>query len=394
MYVPVSFRPNLSHWNWMQVCSTWRAVSRSELLWREVSHLVFNRHRPLRPSWHEEFVRLHRTARNFRLRRNAHHHVLPPSSEPCTRLAVSDDRLAAGFLDGSVALFDLPTCQLLITYPPNLTRERLGRFSQSISGVILLLGRLVFASQDGDVHVADALDPPSWPARRSHVGSLMEDGTLVDFSGDNTRWVGLYAGVPGRSFRIWNSENEQVLFVGGSLTDPDSVAGWHLLTDLAGPSLGRARVGQPGTVMVACTGWRLQAFDDSGDVLNEAGFGREAVVDCVDACEGSVVVVDVRGTARVRQARTLEELCRFNTVRRRDAAQPAAVTGCMNWGYVLLCFGDGVIRVWDAATGEFLYRFRERIGEAGVVVASYRHVAAWSRGTGLHLWDFGDDLFD
>ncbi|KAJ0980128.1 hypothetical protein J5N97_008383 [Dioscorea zingiberensis] len=382
--------------SFFQVCSTWRAVSRSELLWRELSRLVFNRHRPLRPTWREEFVRLHRTGLNFRFQHHSHHLVLPPSSNACSRLAVSDHNLAAGFLDGSVYLFELPSCQHLITYPSDHTRERLGPFSQCISGIVLLFDRLIFASQDGDVHVADALDPPSWPGRRAHVGNLMEDGTLVDFSGDDTRWVGLYAGVPGRSFRVWNAQaDQQVLYIGGSLTDPASVAGWHLLTDIAGPSLGRARVGQPGTTMVACTGSGLQAIDiggdhDTGEVLSEVEFRRGAVVDCMDACEGSVLVVDVRGRGRVRRARTLEEVCRFNTVRRGGE-----LTGCMNWGYVVICFPDGVIRVWDSATGELLYRFRERIGEGGsTIVASYRHVAAWCLDTGLHLWDFGGDLLD
>ncbi|KAJ0966041.1 hypothetical protein J5N97_027179 [Dioscorea zingiberensis] len=387
-----------------QVCSTWRAISSSELLWRELSRLVFNRHHPLRPSWREEFVRLHRLGLNFRFNRYSHHSVYPPSITACRRLAVSDHHLAAGFLDGSVVLFELPSCQHLVTYPFDHTRERLGNFSQSISGIVLLFDRLIYASQDGDVHVAEALYPPSsWPCRRVHVGNLMEDGVLVDFSGDDRRWVGLYAGVPGRSFRVWNAEadQQQVLYVGGSLTDPDSVAGLHLLTDLPGPMLGRARVGQPGTMMVACTGSGLQAIaiggdhddDNAGEVLSEVEFPRRAVVECMDACEGSVLLMDSRGRARVLQAKTLEEVCRFNTMRRRRGRLSA---GCMNWGYVVICLPDGVIKVWDAATGKKLYSFRERICEySSTIVASYRHVAVICPRTGkLNIWDFGGDLLD
>lgn len=93
-------------------------------------------------------------------------------------------------------------------------------------------------------------------------------------------------------------------------------------------------------------------------------------------------------------ARSLEEVCRFRTARRGEVQANANAAGCMNWGYAVICSassaGGGEVRMWDAVSGEFLYRFRERIGGTGVVVgASDRYVSAWSADAGLHIWDFG-----
>ncbi|XP_029117302.1 transcriptional regulator STERILE APETALA [Elaeis guineensis] len=379
-----------------QVCSTWRAVSRSELLWEDATRGVWYRRWSLLPTWHEEFVRLHRTARNFRTRRSAHSHLLPAASPAlsCRRLALSDRYLAAGFLDGSIRLFELPSGLHLTTYRTHPQRDRLGPFSQSISGLILLSdpSRLVFACQDGDLYVAPLDDPVSGSTRRAHVGNLMEDGTLVDFAGDSRWWVGLFAGLAGRSWHVWDAETEQLVYEGGSLTDPDSVLGWRMLTDLDGPTVGRVRTPEPGA-MVACTSSRLQVvdLDDPGEVSNQVEFRRRAVVESVDACDGRVMVVDLRGLARVLRARTLAEVCRFSTVVRLEGHPQQRVqgmVGCMNWGYAVVC-SVGSLRVWDASTGEYLYSFRERVGDVTVVAASDRYVAAWVNDTGLHLWDYG-----
>lgn len=52
----------------------------------------------------------------------------------------------------------------------------------------------MFASLDGDIHVA-ATDNAAVPYRRAHVGDVVNDGALVDFSGCERWWVGLYAGL-------------------------------------------------------------------------------------------------------------------------------------------------------------------------------------------------------
>lgn len=109
----------------------------------------------------------------------------------CRRLALSDHHLAAGFSDGSVQLFYLPTRLHLSTFHPH-HRDRLGRFSRAVSGIILSDVQLVFASLDGDIHVVVIGDAA--PPRRAHLGDVVNDGALVDFTGCDQWWVGLYAG--------------------------------------------------------------------------------------------------------------------------------------------------------------------------------------------------------
>ncbi|CAD5187046.1 unnamed protein product [Musa acuminata subsp. malaccensis] len=378
-----------------QVCATWRAVSRSELLWKDLAGRIWSRQRSSLPSWRDEFVRLHRTAANFRVRRSAYSRLLPPSAAlSCRRLTLSDRHLAAGYRDGSVRLFDLPAGRPVATYRADPHRDRLGRFSQAVSGVVFLAEpdeRLAFASQDGDIHVV-SLDV-SGTVRRAHAGNLVEDGTLVDFTGDDRRWVGLFAGVPGRSWHVWDAATEQLVYVGGTLTDPDAVLGWHMLTDLSGPVVGRVRVAEP-EVAVGCTTSSMEVvdLDDTVTTLNRLDLQHGAAVDSVDACEGRVMVVDARGLAKVHDVLTLQEICRFSTLRRAEEQQQqqraVGVVGCMNWGYALVFAARG-FRVWDATTGEYLYSFRETISEAAAVAASDRYVVAWADDTGLHLWDFG-----
>ena len=109
----------------------------------------------------------------------------------CTRLALSDHYLAAGLSNGSVCLFHVPNRLHVSTFHPH-HRDRLGRFSSSVSGIILSDTQVVFASLDGDIHVA-MINYPN-PPRRAHPGEVVNDGALVDFTGCNRWWVGLYAG--------------------------------------------------------------------------------------------------------------------------------------------------------------------------------------------------------
>lgn len=188
---------------YFQVCSTWRAVSRSDLLWQNLSNLIWNRHHLLRPTWHDEYVYWHQTSNNYRHRRYVHHtlHFVPSNNDDnhnndnlsCRRLALSDHHLAAGFSDGSVQLFHLPTRVYLSTFRPQ-QRDRLGRYSRAISGIILSDEKLVFASLDGDIHVVLIGGAEQPPPHRAHLGDVVNDGALVDFTGCDRWWVGLYAG--------------------------------------------------------------------------------------------------------------------------------------------------------------------------------------------------------
>ncbi|CAI9765771.1 unnamed protein product [Fraxinus pennsylvanica] len=376
--------------NLFQVCSTWRAVSHSELLWHNLTRRIWNIGHLLRNTWREEYIYRHRTANNFQLGRYVYTSLpFVPSDVnnnndglACRRLALSDHHLAAGFSDGSVHLFHLPSRLQLATFYPQ-HRDRIGRFACAVSGIILSDAQLVFATLDGDIHlvVINGVNP----LRRVHLGDVVNDGALVDFTGCNQRWVGLYAGLPGRAFHVWNSETEELVFVGGSLTDPEAVLGWHLLYELT-DIIGRVRVTSHESA-VACTNIRLMVFDlrNEGIILGEEEFDRRIIVGSFDANNDELLLImDMRGNASVRRVATLEEVCRF-TVR---GAYQRGILGSVNGGYALMCVG-GVIRVWEMVHGEELYNFGERIGECNAIVSDERHVAACSANATIHLWDFG-----
>ncbi|CAI9760997.1 unnamed protein product [Fraxinus pennsylvanica] len=374
--------------NIFQVCSTWRAISRSDLLWQNVTRHIWNIRHRLHNTWREEYIFRHITATNFRMRRYEYTtlHFVPTDSNnsdslSCRRLALSDHHLAAGFFDGSVQLFHLPTRLHLSTFYPE-PRDRLGHFPTAISGIILSDTQLVFATLDGDIHIA--VINGVTPLRRALVGDVVNDGVLVDFTGCNQWWVGLYAGAPGRAFHFWNSETEVLVYVGGVLTDPEALTGWGLLNELT-ELIGRVRVASHGTA-VACTSLRTIVLDltNPGIVLQEEEIPGGITISCFDTNDESMVIVDSRTTASVRRVTTLEEVCRFTA---RGASRRGTL-GCVNGGYGLMCVG-GEIRVWEIEHGAYLYNFRERIGICNALIADERHVAACSADAIIHLWDFG-----
>ncbi|GER39529.1 transcriptional regulator STERILE APETALA family protein, partial [Striga asiatica] len=354
--------------NIFQVCSTWRAISNSELLWYNLSrHIWVSADLGRHPTWRDEYIHRHRTAANFHLCRHSHAalnllpDVGPVGRQPsCRRLALSDLHLAIGFSDGGVHIFRLPDGPHLVSvlYPQGHDRH-MGRFSSSVSGIILTDARLVFATLDGDVHVS-SLDGPSF-LRRARTGDVVSDGALIDFSGRGRWWVGLYA---------------ELLFVGGTLTDPEALTGWHSLTEMTDP-IGSVRVTAQGHA-VACTSHRVIAFDLQNQVATVSGdelSRRGIVVGSFDSNHDSVLVADGRGRAHIRRVVDLGEVSRFAV--RRGSGRMGKVLGCMNGGCAVLSVG-GVIRVWGIESGEYLYSFRERMEECSAIVANETRVVACS----------------
>lgn len=190
---------HLSNFVPLQVCRTWHTASQSDLLWQTLTQRIWHRNHLHHATWHDEYIYRHRTARNFRMRRYMYATLnFPPNDNNannesliCRRLALSDYHIAAGFSDGSVRLFHLPTRLHLSTFHPH-QRNHLGPFSRAVSGMFFTDNCLVFASLDGDIHVV-SINVPGAP-RRAHLGDVVTDGVLVDFTGDNRWWVGLYAG--------------------------------------------------------------------------------------------------------------------------------------------------------------------------------------------------------
>ncbi|CAH1424399.1 unnamed protein product [Lactuca virosa] len=382
--------------NLFQVCRTWRTVSQSDLLWQNLTRRIWHRHHLLHPTWHEEYIYRHRTARNFRLRRCIYTTLHFPANDDntneglaCHRLALSDYLLAAGFSDGSVRLFHLPTRFHLSTFHPH-QRNHLGPFSRAVCGLFFSDDRLIFASLDGDIHVASINDPGA--TRRAHLGDVVTDGVLVDFAGCNQWWIGLYAGLPDRAFHVRNGNTEELVYIGGTLTNPDAVIGWGLLNDLT-EHIGRIRIASE-DLAVGFTSSKVLVFDlrnqitlREEEVMRHINVGEEEEevvgdinVGAADAYDKALVFVNTRGVANVRHVSSLEEICRF--------LARGALLGCMNGGCSFISTRGG-IRVWELDHGEYLYIFRERIGDITAMVADERYLAACSSDNTIHLWDFG-----
>ncbi|XVF31902.1 hypothetical protein REPUB_Repub17cG0034600 [Reevesia pubescens] len=373
--------------NMFQVCSTWLAVSRSDPLWHRLTNVIWGITHRMQATWREEYIFRHQTARNFRVGMSVHEtiHFDPsgvdiPDGLTCRRLTLSETHLACGFADGTVRLFDLATRLHVGTFLPH-HRDRFGRFSRAVSGIVITDPRLIFATLDGDINVAIIDGHPQ--ARRAHMGNVVEDGALVDFTGCGRWWVALYAGVPGRAFRIWDGNTEELVYVNTTLTDPEAVMGWHMLTEFT-ETIGRVRVASP-ELAVACTSLRCMVLDlrNPEPPLQDQESRRRLIAASLDTNNEAFITVDRRGRAIVRRVDTLEELCRFNT-------QHGTAMVCMNSGYALLC-AAGVIRVWgiEHGQGQHLYSFNDNIGAVNAMVADDRYVAAASSDTRIHLWDFG-----
>ncbi|KAL1210217.1 Transcriptional regulator STERILE APETALA [Cardamine amara subsp. amara] len=378
--------------NVFQVCTTWQAVSRSDHLWQLLTRQVWGRTRLMHDTWRDEFLFRHRTARNFRTRTYNYFtlqfdpsDVDEPDSLSCRCLTLSDLYLAAGFADGTVRLFLLNNRLHIKTLRPPL-RDRFGRFSRAVSGIVISDSRLTFATMDGDIHVAEI--EGGVHTRTAYAGDIVNDGALVDFTGCGRWWVGLFAGVPGRAFHIWDCNSEETTFIGGTLTDPEAVMGWHTLTELT-TSLGRLRI-SGGETAVACTRWKIMVIDlrNQGVIIGEDEEQRRGlIVTGFDSNDVAYVRIDGRGNASVRRVNTQETVCEF----RVSGAAQRRVMGCVNRLHALMCAG-GIMRVWEVERGEYLYSIRERVGELDAIVADDRHVAVASTSTAqstIHLWDFG-----
>lgn len=370
------------------MCSTWRAVSRSDLLWQRLTSQVWGRTLLLQATWRDEFLYRHQTARNFQTGRYMHVTLHYDQSDiddseglMCRCLALSDLYLACGFADGTVRIFDLATHRHINTFRSQHP-HRFGRFSRAVSGIFITGSRLVFATLDGYIYVV-VINGSNQP-RPAHMGDVVNDGALVDFAGSGRWWVGLYAGVPGRAFHIWDAHTEELVFVGGTLTDPESVMGWHMLIELT-EFVGRVRVTSQESA-VACTRLREIVFDLREQVVvrRDKQHRRGVIATTVDVNNEAYVVVDSRGLAIVRQVDSLEQVCRF----RVPGAAQGNIMGCMNSGYALICVA-GIISVWEIKQGGYLYNFRERMEGVNTIVVDERHMAALDNDNIIHLWDFG-----
>ncbi|KAG4120633.1 hypothetical protein ERO13_D11G156320v2 [Gossypium hirsutum] len=241
-----------------------------------------------------------------------------PDELTCRCLTLSDTHLVCGFDDGTHG-------------------DRFGRFLRVVSGIVISHPRIIFSTLDGNIHMAIIDGQPL--ARWAHIGNVLDDGALVDFTRCGRSWVGLYAGVPGHAFHIWDGNTEELVYLNASLTDPEAVMGWHMLTEFT-ETIGRVRMTSQESA-VACTDSSYMILD----LINQ-----RLRVTCFDTNNEAFITVDNRRRAIVRRAGTLEEVCRFHT-------RHSNAIGCVNLGYALMC-------------------------SVGVARSSCRDIT-------IHLWDFG-----
>lgn len=183
---------------------------------------------------------------------------------------------------------------------------------------------------------------------------------------------------------MWNGATEELVFVGGTLTDPEAVMGWHLLTEMT-DAIGRVRVTRQESA-VACTRSQVMVLELENEgvvVVQEEEVRRGITVGCFDANEEVALIAEGRGNGSVRRVVDLAEVCRLRV---RGGA-----VGCVNGGYGVMVCGGGAIRVWEIEGGEYLYSFRERVGDCNAIVADERYVAAAAGGGIIHVWDFGNE---
>jgi hypothetical protein len=185
------------------------------------------------------------------------------------------------------------------------------------------------------------------------------------------------------------------VFVGGALTDPEAVQGWHMLTELVEP-VGRVRVTEREFV-VACTTSRLICFNlrNPEILLRDMGSTTGFMVSSLDISHEVFVVVERNGVGTVRRVGNFERVSRF----RLRGSWLRGLLGCMNLGYVITYSSvSGLLRVWDihepTARLCITIAVRDDGGEGqgqvhgNSMVANQTHVAISSNDSSIHLLDF------
>ncbi|XP_024539571.1 transcriptional regulator STERILE APETALA [Selaginella moellendorffii] len=389
-----------------QVCSVWRSVSQSELLWENAFNVVWpTQARQPERSWRREFQRAHTTASNFR-RGRARHTILVEEEtggrhyEPPRSLAISNDYLVGGHFDGALRVFDLKTKACVWTLRAN-QEEGFGPLSRAIAGISLQGDDIVFGSVDGNVFTASA---SRGNRVRVHVGRVIQDGALISFAASQRWWIALYAGSVGHCFRLWDAATKQVVYRGGNMTDDDAMRGWHMLVERAG-RVGRVRIVNE-ELLVAANRRRIRVHDLGTHgmplIVERDQEAENNAVEAMDVRGNKLLSASYEGLARIRELPTMVEVLTVRhagvhanpRLRPDDREQMQQLFGTLNSRQLFLCF-SGAVNAWDCSSGEHLYSLREETGYMyNDMVASDSCLAVSSRDTGLHLWDFSPDQGD
>ncbi|KAH7436759.1 hypothetical protein KP509_05G035100 [Ceratopteris richardii] len=378
-----------------QVCRSWRAVSYSQSLWRRLCLSIWNRDAQLRESsWHQTFITLHRTAVNFSTG-SAERYLLDSDSlanhndatASCRRLAISSDHLAGGFSDGSLCVFSLDSKDCVCSFQ-TFHESVIGTHSRTIIGIILPDDEetVTFACMDGSVFKADIA--PGAPCRRVLMGNYVEDGILADFSGNASKWAGLYAGVRGRALRVWDAYSEELVYVGGCMTDADAYAGWTMLVDNA-DNIGRVKVTRDRLLVVA-TRSKLCVMDmEALTILLDISLSRslQVIPASLALQDKYMLLVSGSGVVRILGTESAQEVASFSLGMH---IRGSTVFGAMNSWHLMVNSRD-ILHVWDFPSIRRPYRLATGLTDVTDLVCNDNNIAiACGSGEeqGIHIWDF------
>jgi len=299
-----------------------------------------------------------------------------------------------GFFDGAVRILNLTSKECIRTMRAG-DQNRLGSLSQAIAGIVLHQDKVVFASFYGSIFVGSI---SRGDVRCAHPGNVRDDGTLVDFTGCDRWWVGLYAGISGHACHIWDAGTEELVFNGGDITDPDALRGWRMLTEQA-ERIGRVKLGGNGLLLLA-TRLKVEVLDLETlgiPFTDEEETDDGIIVESVDVNRDRFLAASNDGNARVRKIRALENVCAFQFDGLGGADDHSSginnnnnyrkILGTLNTWLAFICI-DGVVHAWDADSGARLYRLVEQVGDVFDLVGDDEHVAVCAVDNGIHLWSF------
>ncbi|KAK8934864.1 hypothetical protein KSP39_PZI014235 [Platanthera zijinensis] len=179
-----------------------------------------------------------------------------------------------------------------------------------------------------------------------------EDGCLADFIDDGHWWVGLYSKLEGFSWRIWDGEPEQEVYVGAFIVNNKII--FPLEFDLDGRIAAQICVEEGLMVMGTSNHVWVMRVGSAMNVIEEMKIVKQTMYQ-MSTSNGKILLVDdVEAMNSVFDGTTLEKVSEFNLMERHEFHSNWRVS-CMNMGFVIMWEDEIYGRVWDVEVGRCLY---------------------------------------
>ncbi|KAK8958183.1 hypothetical protein KSP40_PGU019362 [Platanthera guangdongensis] len=144
-----------------------------------------------------------------------------------------------------------------------------------------------------------------------------EDDCLVDFIGDGRWWVGLYRKLEGFSWRVWDEETEQEVYVGAFIVNNKII--FLLEFDLDRRIAAQICAVEEGLVVMGTSNhvWVMRV-GHAMNVIEEMKIAKQTMYQ-MSTSNGKILLMDdVEAMALVFDGTTLEEVGGFNLMERRE----------------------------------------------------------------------------